>query len=452
MKTIIQILCTAALLAVTAPTAAEEPTFTPEEILSDLDDWQQWLHSTHPQLTYTIKDIDTFYAELKSIRDGIDGPLTQDELWQRLTPLNTIFSDGHFVVGYASKTAFLKRRLKEGAGLFPYDVSIDNTGALVITSKAGGAPSEHRGYKIHSINGVPTSDILADILPRVNSDTDRQRRVMTSKRWSFLYLATRGSADKFRLTLEKNGTQKEITTPAHSDIEKTAYKTRVFTDRFSCEPRADGIAYLKVDSFSWRDHREYLDFMDQCFTTLKQQGSKALVVDVRENGGGNDDAWMAGILKYVAKVPYKQGGKYQSRILARYRDPGQTIGDIETGELTRMIQPVSDLENRFDGDFYLLIGPYTYSSSILFANAVKDHNLGTLVGTPTGGKRGQTGGTQAFNFANTGLRAVSPRFILHPPSGGDSHAPVSVDIPLDTEGLNREEALEAFMLRLAAED
>ena len=454
----IKILSISILLSVAAnmasPTASSDQAdhYTPDQIKADLDGWMQWLHITHPKLTYTIKDIDEFYAQVEKIRAGITGPLSRRDLWRKLTPLNKTLSDAHLMVGFQSNEQFLKKELTHGVKLFPFDVAVSEHNELIIVGKTDDRGAEFSGFKITSVNGVATKELLPEILQRQNGDTDLHRRILAGKRWSFLYLATFGSADAFNLVLEKNGKAQKISVSGHSDIQKTIYRTNNFEDVYSCKVGGNKTAYVKVGDFYWHDFDEYLAFMDSCFTKLKQAGTQKLVMDIRENGGGDDKFWIQGVMKYVAHVPYRHASAYQVRILAGSRDPGEVVGEVVAGELTGLRQPVKDVKNKFGGDFYLLVGPYTYSSAILFSNAVKDHAIGTMVGTPTAGKRGQTGGTQRYIFPNTGLKAVSPRFILQPPAGGDSHASVGVDIPLDTDGMDAGTALEVFMQALDASE
>ncbi|SDD42112.1 S41 family peptidase [Kordiimonas lacus] len=459
MKTVFKGLC-ATLIAAAAVQAADKPTpvtapqeahYTPEQVQADIDGWMHWLHRTHPQLTYTIKDIDAFYAQVQGLKESIDAPLTKAELWQKLTPINETFSDAHLMVGYKSNEEYLKQQLSQGAKLFPLDVAITDQDTVIIKSLAGGAPTGLRGSEIVAINGTPVGKFLPELLKRQHGDTPSHRRTIAAKRWSFLYLATFGSTDSFDISFEQDGATRTISLPGHGDIQKTAYATETLENTYACEMRGEATAYLRVDSYYWEDVDGYLAFMDNCFTSFKEAGAEKLIVDIRENGGGDDMFWMAGQMQYIAQVPYRHGSSFKVRILEKYRDPGEVVGDVVSGEISRMRPPETDLKNAFDGDFYLMVGPYTYSSSILFANAVKDHGIGKIVGVPTEGKRGQTGGTQRYMFPNTGLKAVSPRFILQPPKGGDSQAPVPVDIPLDTAGLDGDKALDAFIQTIEAD-
>nr|MDC2855383.1 hypothetical protein [Ningiella sp. W23] len=73
------------------------------------------------------------------------------------------------------------------------------------------------------------------------------------------------------------------------------------------------------------------------------------MIDISNNGGGDDDFWMAGVMRYITDVPYRHFSHYRSKVLLKYRDPGQVAGEIESGENTRFIQPEPKLANFLPG-------------------------------------------------------------------------------------------------------
>ena len=92
-----------------------------------------------------------------------------------------------------------------------------------------------------------------------------------------------------------------------------------------------------------------------------------------------------------------------------------TEGAIETAT-----QPVTDEPLQFAGNVTVLIGPFTYSSAVLFSNVVRDYGFGTLAGTGNAARTRQSGGVQTVKLPNTGLVLAYPRFVLDPPSGARS--------------------------------
>lgn len=111
----------------------------PQSLKSDIDSWLDWVHSTHPDLSYTVKDIDKFYKSVSQIKDSINSPLTVLEFWKRISPLNNQLSDGHLIVGNINAT-IVSDYAKKGGTFFPFEV-IFNKEELYIFSRLGGKDS-----------------------------------------------------------------------------------------------------------------------------------------------------------------------------------------------------------------------------------------------------------------------------------------------------------------------
>ena len=386
-----------------------EQIITPQQAKRDIAQWSQWLHSTHPDLKHSVADIDAFYLQLNTITAAITDELSVRELWARLAVLNSTLADGHLKVGHAS-TSQWRKWVNGGVGLFPFEVAIVNQ-QLYIKSNTGGTKSGYAEQQIKAINGVPYEQVVAQLLRRTHGDTDEFRQEVLARQFHRLLYLTFGYSEQFSITLA----DEELTLAASKTLPQSMVE-RSFVDTFNVEYTGE-TATLTVNSFSWPDFKQYLAFMDATFTQLTEKNIKHLIIDISNNGGGDDDFWMAGIMRYITDVPYRHFSHYRSKVLLKYRDPGQIVGEIESGENTRFIQPEPDLANFFTGDVAVKIGAYTYSSAIVFANTLQDFSIAPLVGEDTTGRSTQTGGIQFLNLIHSNLQMVSPRFILTRPNG-----------------------------------
>ena len=70
-------------------------------------------------------------------------------------------------------------------------------------------------------------------------------------------------------------------------------------------------------------------------------------------------------MPYIATKPYRNGSDYVLKIIEGRQKEGQKVGDVVRGSQSTY-QPALDNPLRFTGKVYVLIGPYTYSSAILF--------------------------------------------------------------------------------------
>lgn len=430
------------LCAQKAPYQNLKTTLQPEDLKEDIDLWFDWIHATHPDISYTVKDIDGFYSNIIQIKDSITTPIQVLDFWKRISPLNSQLSDGHTFVGYIN-SAIVEDYVAKGGVLFPFEV-VFNKNKVVIQSQLGGEPSGYEGYPILEINKIPIDTITSSLLSRINGDSETHRKALLQTKFAIFYMLMYGEQEMFSIKIQKGQKQKTISINGLSTLPKL-YKEDTFEGNFDFKILDNSNAVLTIKSFWWDNKDRYFAFMDAAFTSLEEKKVSHLIIDIRENGGGDDVFWMEGILKYIADKPYRWGSDYKKKIIAKFRDSGEVIGTIKTGEIDTLIPVNKDTPNSFDGSVSVLIGPYTYSSSILFANTVQDYKFGQLVGEPTGGKSGQTGSIQFFKMPNSGLLAVSPRFYLERPNGGKSNTPVTPDIILEYDPLHPNEPIDQIL-------
>lgn len=414
----------------------------PQDLKNDIDIWLDWIHSTHPDLSYTIKDIDKFYKSVSQIKDSINSPLTVLEFWKRISPLNSQLSDGHLIIGHIN-ASIVNDYVSKGGTLFPFDVLFKKN-ELLIYSNLGGKESEYKGYVITKINDMPIAKIITPMLLRINGDSDAQRKVLLQRKFALFYMLMFGECKKFSISLKNGNQDKTISLNGLSEL-PSFYRKVAFEDNFKFKILDTQNALLTINEFGWDDKKAYYDFMDSTFMSLKQNKIKHLIIDIRENGGGDDEFWMKGILKYIANKPYRWGSTYRKKIIAKYRDAGEVIGSSITGKIDTLIPLEINSKYKFDGKVSILIGTYTYSSAILFGNTVQDYNFGKLIGEPTGGKSGQSGAIQFSKMPSSGLTMVTPRFYLERPKGGGQKEPLKPDIKIEYDKLNPDNLINALL-------
>jgi C-terminal processing protease CtpA/Prc len=109
----------------------------------------------------------------------------------------------------------------------------------------------------------------------------------------------------------------------------------------------------------------------------------ALILDVRENGGGNS-GYGSQILSYLVK----KGGDVSTTRTRLYRPAFRAWGYGEGWE-ARTWRVEAKQGEGYDGRMVLLIGPATFSAAEDFASSFDILNAGVLIGEPTGGSTGQ---------------------------------------------------------------
>lgn len=203
---------------------------------------------------------------------------------------------------------------------------------------------------------------------------------------------------------------------------------------------------MTVRSFAW-DMQPFLAFTRDAFGRMREAGVRRLVIDVRDNGGGDDAMCIEGVMPYVATQPYRWASTYTKRVVEEHRDEGEELGAIVSGSIDSWIAPQPDNPLRFSGEVYVLIGGGTYSSAVLFANVVRDFGFGKLAGTGGSVRADQSGGVQRAVLPNTGLAVWSPRFVLKRPSGASGPLLMQPDLAIDEDPVRPEAAVARLLDR-----
>ncbi|NLL71228.1 MAG: S41 family peptidase [Epulopiscium sp.] len=121
----------------------------------------------------------------------------------------------------------------------------------------------------------------------------------------------------------------------------------------------DNIGYLKITGF---DQVTYKQFME-AYTDLNEKGQKGLIIDVRNNPGG--------LLHIVAKI----ADELLPEGLIVYTEDKNGRREELRSDAKQIQVPLVVLTNENSA-----------SASEILAGAIKDHGIGTLVGTTTFGK------------------------------------------------------------------
>ncbi len=165
--------------------------------------------------------------------------------------------------------------------------------------------------------------------------------------------------------------------------------------------KAKGIGYCKMETFSTqrfdRGGAKLLDVLEKMFVQIKADSIKSLIVDVRNNEGG-DDSWQAAISYFREIAENKEGGlaylqsdkftqiqyvienddnrqllqafQYNPYALIDKTPDGRFKLKPEYTEHDTKAKPL--MPNAFKGDVYLLQNGLTFSAGFAFAAMLKD--------------------------------------------------------------------------------
>lgn len=145
-----------------------------------------------------------------------------------------------------------------------------------------------------------------------------------------------------------------------TEVELKAVRDVIQTKTVAYEMKEDHIGYVSISEFDTVTYDQFCEALNE----LESDGMEGLVIDLRNNPGGNLDT-VCDILRLL--LP--------EGIIVTMKD--------KDGNIT---EETSDGENEFTKPLVVLVNQYSASASELFSGAVQDYGTGTIVGKTTYGK------------------------------------------------------------------
>ena len=311
---------------------------------------------------------------------------------------------------------------------------------LLITASAD--PQIPANAELLSIDGRTPATLIADLMPYLRADGGND-----GKRLSQLDSTENGGAlDRLLPLLHPPGTNgyalrirprggkvREIVATAMTASERerllSAAGVPAESNAWRFEIEGD-TATLTLPTFAfWNGGFDWRAFLDTSFATLAERKIPNLILDLRQNEGGDDAIGRALMAYVIAKpftIPASRAETAYERVpydLARFLDTWNVSFFDRTGQVVRgegrqwlLIEQDADrivtpVAQPYRGKVALLTGPQMSSAGYIIARDVKASGAATLIGRETGGNlRGLNGGQLAW--------------MVLPTSG------VSIDIPL----------------------
>lgn len=188
----------------------------------------------------------------------------------------------------------------------------------------------------------------------------------------------------------------------------------------------DRVGFLNYRDMTNDPSRPFDEFLQKIFASLKDSSANGLVIDLRENSGGNSQLGER-LLGYFNKKPYILAGGMKWKISSHYKTflkaaknyqetnnkfyMNQPDGNIYTYVNSELKKPVIK-EPFFEGKVAVLIGPRTFSSANMLADGIVSYQLAATFGEPTGESPNDFGEMFEFMLPNTYIiaRAASKMF------------------------------------------
>lgn len=317
---------------------------------------------------------------------------------------------------------------------------------FIVTHNLSADPSICPGDEIISFNAIPAKAALDSLLQVSRSDGRHGQGKMLDNLSIFpldadtsnyalfdiyfpLFFPELFNAKEYRLLIKPHGKR-----PVSKRLQAISKKERqeLYLQRFGPLPVNEAgwtfrlldknAAYLRLGDFgTWNWSSDYKVYLDSVFTLLKNSGISNLVIDIRGNEGGLDEA-RDEVLAYIMDKP--SGCSARSRRLYKFLSVPDTLlpllktwnaefkkpkdpaaytkgadGLFEKTDTSKTPCPPLPVKHQlFTGSLYLLINSSNSSASFTMADIIQREKRGILIGEPTGGTKQGLNGGQFFFF------------------------------------------------------
>lgn len=265
-------------------------------------------------------------------------------------------------------------------GSLAYPLSFFQFGDDIYLVDGDSEYKEYWGKKLVSINGHSINELKEKLEPFISKDNEAISKNQFSvllKCAEVLKLSGIVKEDNATFTFEGSSNTdvmiKPVTMEAHMNI-TTLSSDEEFKNRFPISKQnsndtywfkyieEENTVYVKYNSCMEMKEYSFSDFTKDVFNVIDTKNETKLVVDLRDNGGGN------------------------SRIFEVFLD------EIKKRENTNKV-----------GNLYAIIGRRTFSSAVLNAMSLRNETNATLIGEPTGGKPNHFGEVKTIHLSNINI-------------------------------------------------
>ena len=404
------------------------------DLLADVNILERAYKELHPGLYryYTKEQIDATFAALRA-EFGRDRSL--GDAYLAFSIFAAKLKCGHSYPNFFNQTKEIKNSLFFGQDKLPFHFRWLDQKMVVVRNFSTDARIKP-GTEIVSINGIAAKNVLAKPITVARADGSND-----AKRVAYLEVLGNDRIEAFDVyfplffPLTSTTYSLQVKPPGSKKILGSAVEALSYDKRLSSmNVRADDTnenapafdltyldaktAVLKMPGWALYNSKwDWKAFIDRSMDELIHKKIDNLIVDIRPNEGGLDvgDVLISRFIdRDIALSQTKRFVRYQ-KVPAElipfldtwdrsFDDWGRSAVDPKDGFFTlkrydddasgSLIRPSG---KQYRGRVFVLVGAVNSSATFQFARTIKQNNLGTLVGQPTGGnQRGINGG--AFYF------------------------------------------------------
>ncbi|MFZ5353260.1 MAG: S41 family peptidase [Bacillota bacterium] len=400
---------------------------TREEALEDLEELERVISKVHPA---TIEGLSAKTKSLiEAAKNNMGETIELDDFYFKVQDILCSLKDAH--TSTAIYSPLKGERTLNVSYAWLYD-------GLYVTKDIA---TLMKGDKVLAIGGKSVEalfDELSRIIPHENDIWVRGAgESMLNREYIIKHIGLINEDSKIDFEVLRNGSK--INVSAKFDDLKgnlISYFPEFKKDFTYDILKEDSIGLFTLNTCKYNN--KYKAFVKKFFTEVRDKKIQNIIVDLRNNSGGNSQVTDE-FLTYFPIKQYKSFGGYMRLSHEANEQRSYEFKISEDSKKNKYEFPgsinVNELKDEkllFNGDLYIINSKYTFSSANWFGVIVKDNKLGTIVGEPTGNSPSSYGDILRFELKNSKIDfRVSHKCFIRPDEKNTSNT-LEPDVLVET--------------------
>lgn len=431
--------------------------FSKEEVKSDFDELYQRLKKAHYNL-YAHRAKEEFDQRFLELKQSIDGPMTLSKatiLFQKLASFANI---AHTKVDLPTDDYAHYR--KSGGKAFPLFVKVIK-GRVYIVENYSDNNTLKTGDEIIGLNNQGIKSVLDGLRQYISADTDSMFYGFLEFQFPMLLWFEYGNLERYEVAIKSEKEQKtlEIQTISYDSlIAKMKQQKGLLELGFERKAKViNQTGYLRPGPFFnteqnaqdiW-DSTSFNKFIDDAFTSFEQAKVQALLIDLRNNPGGNNSFSDYMVQKFANKdftfssdfkvkvssefITANEKRLTESSFTDTSKEYRESYKNLSEGDIFHFEFSLNKaLPEIFEKPVFILVNRHSYSNAVTTAALAQDYGFATILGEKTNDMATTYGAMEAFNLSKTKVAVSFPKAHIIRPNGEKKAHGLMPDIKIET--------------------
>ncbi len=370
-----------------------------EQLAEDIRFWHKVMEESHVNLYHSISREALAKMETDLLNRYPDS-ISQTDAILVFGKLSAALNEGHIGMPYNAVTdslytcslrfPFLLQKAEDDQWIVDRDLSTEQRLGI--------------NAAILEVNGKPVSELNQQFREYYGGlETWRKQQIASYVR-KLLFLHGIGSPYRIKARKE-DGTLIDYTVQGYSRQQADSLNKVLAAsvsnpgDPYTFTMLPGNIAYINYRHMVSPSTLPFSTFLHNSFTKIKEANAIGLIIDLRENGGGNS-VFGDSLIGYFSTTPYMLSGGMKWKSSIHYKEYQRLLQQSGMKMDTRFYNSIKDGDTysyvnkqkrkplnsalTFTGRTAVLIGPNTFSSANMLADGIRSYRLATLFGEPTG--------------------------------------------------------------------